>query len=104
MRIRLNDEIVNLLSEAAEPGESVQDTLSRLLSLRDRPAAYSGEMLTYADLAKRWRCSVGLVKVRVRQYRESGGRLGLGPVAKLGARKVLVPMSAVLGYEKGGVY
>jgi hypothetical protein len=104
MRIRLNEDIVNLLSEAAEPGESVQDTLSRLLSLRDRTAAYAGEMLTYADLAKRWRCSVGLVKVRVRQYRESGGRVGVGPVLKLGARKVLVPLAAVLGYEKGGVY
>ena len=104
MRIRINAQTVDLLASMAEPGESVQATLERCLKLRGQAVAYPSEMLTYKDLAARWRCTVSLVKVRVAQYRESGGKVGLGPVVKLGARKVLVPMSAVLAYEKGGVY
>jgi len=106
MRIRLNEETIRLLQEAAEPGERPQTTLDRLLRVRDQSAAYPVEeaFMTFRQIAVRWECSVPLVKMRVRQYRESGGKIGLGPVARIGYRKVLVPMAAVLGYEKGGVF
>jgi hypothetical protein len=106
MRIRLNKEIIGLLEWAAEPGERPQETLERLLRVRDQAEAYPAEdaFLTYRQVAERWKCSVSLVKERVRQYRLTDGKVGLGPVSKLGARKVLVPMAAVLGYEKGGVF
>jgi hypothetical protein len=104
MRIRLNDETVRLLEAAAEPGEAPQDTLKRVLEIRDHAVTYKGMSLSYAELAERWQCSVSLVKHRVGQYRRSGGNVGLGPVVKLGARKVLVPLRAVVEYEKAGVF
>jgi hypothetical protein len=106
MRIRLNEDSVRLLEDAAEPGERPQETLNRLLKIRYQSEAYPAKeaFLTYKEIAVRWKKSVSLVKERVRQYRLSDGKVGLGPVVKLGARSAMVPLHAVLAYEKGGVF
>lgn len=106
MRIRLNRESVQLLEAAAEPGETPQETLARILAeVRDQGEAYpASRFLTFQEVAERWGVSKSLVKQRARQYRESGGKIGLGPVVRLGYRVVLVPREAVEGYEKGGVF
>lgn len=105
LRIRLNQDLVDMLEGQAEHGEDVQDTLRRILEIRYRETAYPDKRgLTYKDLARRWDCSPQLVKHRVSQYRQSGGEVGLGPIIKLGARKCLVPWEAIEAYEKAGVY
>ena len=104
-RIRLSEDVFEMLQGFAEPGESVQDTLQRVLELRYIETAYPDKLgLSYKDLAERWDCSVSLVKLRVAKYRDSGGKVGLGPVRKLGARKVLVPWESIREYEKRGVW
>lgn len=104
-RIRVNNETWELLEGLQEPGEMPADTLRRLLKVRYRESAYPNKAgLSYKELAARWGCSVSLVKIRVRQWRESGGKVGLGPVRKIGARKVIVPWDAITKYEEGGVY
>lgn len=104
-RIRLEPEVWDMLAGQAEPGERPQDTLRRLLELRYIKEAYpEGMGLTYKQLAKRWGKSPAFVKQKVGQYRESGGKVGLGPVVKLSARSVVVPWRTISEYEKGGVW
>lgn len=104
-RIRLDQETFELLAGQAEPGERPQDTLRRILEIRYIKEAYpEGMGLTYKQLAKRWGKSPAFVKQKVGQYRESGGKVGLGPVVKLSARSVVVPWQTINDYEKGGVF
>lgn len=109
-RVRLTQDIVEKLEGLANPGETVQQTLDRILEIRYRETAYPGRAgLTYKELAERWGCfksdgtpDSGMVKKRVKLYRDTAGKAGLGPVMKLGARKVLVPWHAIEAYEKHG--
>lgn len=105
-RIRLTDESLKVLREAAAPGETPGQVLERII--RDvrvnENTKEGGAGLTYQELAARWGRSVPFVKARAQMFRDSGGKRGLGPVRRLGHKSVLVPWETILGYEKSGVW
>lgn len=105
-RIRLSDESLKVLREAAAPGESPGQVLERIVrQVRvNENTKEEGAGLTYQELAVRWGRSVSFVKSRAQMFRNTGGKRGLGPVRRLGYKSVLVPWETILAYEKSGVW
>ena len=100
-RMRIPPSVIEMLEREAEPGETPQETLERLLRVRCMYTANPKALgMTYKEIAKRWGVSVSLVKYKVALFRETGGDEGLGPVIKLGSRTCIIARENVYKHEK----